>query len=153
MWSHPRLNVETHAESLRSPRSGVVAHRPPRSLVHLSQISGPVRYFFLFLPVLGHFVCLVGWRPCGETVSENVAPGRLEVLGTGRRGGFFGLGSFDPDGLLDVVGVEQVGWDADHTPWHVATLGKVLSDVRLVGSGKNPASRIASRSQRQPFRV
>ena len=33
------------------------------------------------------------------------------------------------------------------------TVLKVLSDVRLVGSGKSPASRIASRSQRQPFRV
>ena len=44
-------------------------------------------------------VCLVGRRPWGE----DVAAGRLEVFGPGRRGGFFGLGSFDPDGFFDVV--------------------------------------------------
>ena len=38
MWSPPGLNVESHVESLRSPRSGVVAHRPLGPLVHLFQI-------------------------------------------------------------------------------------------------------------------
>ena len=133
-------------ESLRSRRSRVVAHRPPRPLVHLSQISGPVRSFF---PVLarswgfsvayraavggsgcvgrlrgagfGLFgrakadskgycrrrvrqVCLVGRRPCGEAVGEDVPAGRLVTFGPGRRGGFFGLGTFDREGLFEVVG-------------------------------------------------
>ena len=46
MWSPRCLNVEPHVEPLRSRRSGVVAHRPLRPLVHLSQISGLVRPFF-----------------------------------------------------------------------------------------------------------
>ena len=46
MWSPPCLNVEPNVEPLRSRRSAVVAHRPPRPLVHLSRISGPVRSFF-----------------------------------------------------------------------------------------------------------
>ena len=32
MWSPPCLNVESYVEPLRSPRSAVVAQRPPRSL-------------------------------------------------------------------------------------------------------------------------
>ena len=49
MWGLPGLNVEPYVEPLRSRRSEVVAHRPPRPLVHLSQISGLVRsFFFLF---------------------------------------------------------------------------------------------------------
>ncbi len=48
MWSPPVLNVEPCVEPLRSRRSGVVAHRPPGPLVHLSKISGPVRPFFSF---------------------------------------------------------------------------------------------------------
>ena len=42
MWSPPGLNVE----SLLRRRSRVAAHRPPRPLVQLSQISGPVRSSF-----------------------------------------------------------------------------------------------------------
>ena len=47
-----------------SRRSRVVAHRPPGPLVHLSQISGPVRSFF---PVLGGFLLPVGvlWEVLG----------------------------------------------------------------------------------------
>ena len=49
MWRPLGLNVEPHVEPLRNRRSGVVAHRPLGPLVHLSQISGPVRsFFFLF---------------------------------------------------------------------------------------------------------
>ena len=46
MWSLPGLNVESYVELLRSRRSRVVAHRPLGPLVHLSQLSGPVRSFF-----------------------------------------------------------------------------------------------------------
>ena len=46
MWSPLGLDVESNVEPRLRRRSGVVAHRPPRPLVHLSQISGPVRSFF-----------------------------------------------------------------------------------------------------------
>ena len=49
-------------------------------------------------------VCLVGRCPGGEAVGEDIAAGRLEVLGPGQRNRFVGLGSFDPDGFFDVVG-------------------------------------------------
>ena len=92
----------------------------------------------------------------------------------------FPSGSSEGDVL---VGIEQVHWDADHAMtallfvfdgqvrsglvrndagvagWGVGgdppgALGTFeLSGVRLVGSGKHPASRIADRSPRQPFRV
>ena len=48
-------------------------------------------------------VCLAGRRPWGEAVGEDVSAGRLVTLGPGRRGGFFGLGSFDREGLFEVV--------------------------------------------------
>ena len=32
MWSRSLLNVESYVEPLRSPRSRVVAHRPPRPI-------------------------------------------------------------------------------------------------------------------------
>ena len=48
-------------------------------------------------------VCLVGRRPRGETVGEDVPAGRMVTLGPGRRGGFFGLGTFDREGLFEVV--------------------------------------------------
>ena len=146
MWSPPGLNVESYVEPLPRRRSGVVDHRPPRPLVHLSQISGPVRSFFsnccLFSRIscacrralrgsgcVGRLrgaglgcpgalkptvrvycrrrvrqVCLVGRCPGCEAVGEDVSAGRLVTLGPGRRGGFFGLGTFDPEGLFDVVG-------------------------------------------------
>ena len=52
-------------------------------------------------------VCLVGRCPWGEAVGEDVSAGRLEVLGPGRSGGFLGLGSFDREGLFEVVGDGQ----------------------------------------------
>ena len=75
MWIPPGLNVETNVEPLRSRRSGVVAHRPLRPLVHLSQISGPVRSFFLFFPVLGGFLLPVGvlWEVLGALGGFGVA--------------------------------------------------------------------------------
>ena len=61
MWSLPGLNVEPHVESLLRRRSGVVANRPPRPLVHLSQISGPVRsFFFQFCACFRAFLVPVG---------------------------------------------------------------------------------------------
>ena len=57
MWSPPGLNVESYVEPLRSPRSGVMAHRPPRPLVHLSQISGPVRSFFFLSCLFSGISC------------------------------------------------------------------------------------------------
>ena len=127
-------------------RDGTISARtapPPGPLVHLSQISGPVRSFFSnFYLFSGCFVacrgavggsgvgweasgwrfglsrrakadsrgycrccgCLVGRCPCGEAVGEDVSAGRLEVLGPGRlAAGFLGLGSFDPEGLFEVV--------------------------------------------------
>ena len=48
-------------------------------------------------------VWLVGRCPGGEAVGEDVSAGRLEVLRLGRRGGFFGLGTFDREGLFEVV--------------------------------------------------
>ena len=140
------LNVEPSRKRRLRPRSGVVADSPLRPLVHLSQISGPVRSFFpVFarswgfpvayraavgssgcagrlgcagLGCLGRAkadsggycrccgvraVCLVGRRPCGEAVGEDVSAGRMVTLGPGRSGGFLGLGSFDPEGLFEVV--------------------------------------------------
>ena len=52
-------------------------------------------------------MCLVGRRPWGEAVGEDVPAGRLVALGPGRRGGFFGLGTFDREGLFEVVGDGQ----------------------------------------------
>ena len=52
----------------------------------------------------GAAVCLVGRCPCGEAVGEDFSAGRLVTFGPGRSGGFFGLGSFDPDGFFEVVG-------------------------------------------------
>ena len=123
MWSHPGLNVETYVETLRSRRSGVMADTPPRSLVHLSQISGPVRSFFSVFACFRRFSVAYraavggsGWagrlRGAGlgcpgalkPTVRVTVgAAGRLVTLGPGRRGGFFGLGTFDREGLFEVV--------------------------------------------------
>ena len=57
MWSHPGLNVETYVETLRSRRSGVMADTPLRPLVHLSQISGPVRSFFSLLCLFSGISC------------------------------------------------------------------------------------------------
>ena len=51
----------------------------------------------------GRAVWLVGRCPRGEAVGEDVSAGRLEVLGLGRRGGFLGLGTFDREGLFEVV--------------------------------------------------
>ena len=99
MWGPPGLNVEPNVEPLRSPRSGVVAHRPPGPLVHLSKISGPVRpfscllaYFRAFPPpvgllwwvlgALGGFVWLV-WAFSGAlkpTVRVYCGAGAAEVL-------------------------------------------------------------------------
>ena len=146
MWSPPGLNVETNVEPLLRRRSRVVAQRPPRPLVHLSQISGPVRSFFFLFCLFSRISCacqravvgfgcvgrfgwpvwvfpgalkptvrvycrrrvravwLVGRCPGCEAVGEDVSAGRLVTLGPGRRGGFFGLGSFDPDGFFEVVG-------------------------------------------------
>ena len=80
MWSLPGLNVEPHVESLLRRRSGVVANRPLRPLVHLSQISGPVRSFF-FLS------CLFSGISCAC---------RRAVVGFGcvERFGGAGIGSF-----------------------------------------------------------
>ena len=52
-------------------------------------------------------VCLVGRCPCGEAVGEDVSAGRLVAFGPGRSGGLLGLGSFDPEGLFEVVGDGQ----------------------------------------------
>ena len=146
MWSPLGLDVEFYVEPRLRRRSGVVAHRPPGPLVHLSQISGPVRsFFFLFclfsgiscacrravvgFGCVGRFrgaglgcpgalkptvrvycrrrvraVCLAGRCPCGEAVGEDVSAGRLVTFGPGRRGGFVGLGTFDREGLFEVVG-------------------------------------------------
>ena len=66
----PPSNVEPPQNPLLSRRSGVVADTPLRPLVHLFEISGPVRSF---CPVFGHFRCLSGccemfwvrWEPWG----------------------------------------------------------------------------------------
>ena len=49
-------------------------------------------------------VCLVGRCPGSEAVGEDVPAGRLVTLGPDRRGGFLGLGTFDREGLFEVVG-------------------------------------------------
>ena len=46
MWSPPGLDVESNVEPRLRRRSGVVADSPLGPLVHLFQISGPVRSFF-----------------------------------------------------------------------------------------------------------
>ena len=48
MWSPLGLDVEFYVEPRLRRRSGVVAHRPLGPLVHLFEISGPVRSFFSF---------------------------------------------------------------------------------------------------------
>ena len=113
MWSATPSNVEPPRNALLSRRSGVVADTPLRPLVHLFEISGPVRSFFSFFCLFSGLscacrrrvrgVCLVGRCPWGEAVGADVPASRLVTLGPGRRGGLFGLGSFDPDGFFDVV--------------------------------------------------
>ena len=46
---------------------------------------------------------LAGRCPGGKAVGADVAAGRLVTLGPGRSGGCVGLGSFDLEGLFDVV--------------------------------------------------
>ena len=67
-------NVESYVEPLRSPRSGVVDHRPPRPLVHLFEISGPVRSFFSFF-------CLFSGCPRPLWGCVDVSRGFVVVLG------------------------------------------------------------------------
>ena len=78
MWSPPGLDVESYVEPLRSPRSGVVDHRPPRPLVHLFQISGPVRSFFSNLCLFSG--CFVA---CRGAVGGSGCAGRFEGAGLG----------------------------------------------------------------------
>ena len=78
MWSPPGFNVESYVESLRSPMSGVVDQRPPRPLVHLSQISGPVSPFFpVFARSWGFSVA------CRGAVGSFRCVGRLRGAGLG----------------------------------------------------------------------
>ena len=120
MWSPPGLNVESYVEPLSSRRSGVVAQRPPRPLVHLSQISGPVRSFFFLFCLFSGISCACRRAVCGET--EGAAPSGFEAAfvldhgdgfldGVSMSVAFVVCGSPEGDVL---VGVEQVGWDADH---------------------------------------
>ena len=92
-------------EPLLRRRSRLVAHRPPRPLVQLSQISGPVRSFFLFLPVLGVFSCLSACCD-GSWV-------RWEASSAGL--GLFGRAKADSKGLLSAPGAGCVPSRA--APW------------------------------------
>ena len=74
MWSPPGFNVESYVESLLRRRSRVVAHRPPRPLVHLSQISGPVRSFFFLFCLFSGISCA-----CRRAVVGFGCVGRLRV--------------------------------------------------------------------------
>ena len=73
MWSPPGLNVESYVEPLRSPRSGVVAHRPPRSL---GQLDGK-------LLLLGGFRCFGRFGGCPRPLwgCVDVSRGLVVVLG------------------------------------------------------------------------
>ena len=76
MWSLPGLNVEPHVEPLRSCRSGVAAHKPPRPLVHLSQISGPVcqHHHFRYARCPHMVTTIPAPPPSTETFNQTVSP-------------------------------------------------------------------------------
>ena len=65
-------------ESLLRRRSGVVADTPPRPLVHLFKISGPVRPFFSNLCLFSG--CFVA---CRGAVGGSGWAGRFEGAGLG----------------------------------------------------------------------
>ena len=99
MWSLAGLNVESYVEPPRRPRSRVVDHRPPGPLVHLSQISGPVRSFS---PAFARFR--------GFLLPVGVLRGVLGCAGRLRGAGLGCPGALKPTvrGLLSVLRVRQV---------------------------------------------
>ena len=78
MWSVTLSNVEPPRNTLLRRRSGVVAHRPLGPLVHLFQISGPVRSFFSNLCLFSG--CFVA---CRGAVGGSGCAGRFEGAGLG----------------------------------------------------------------------
>ena len=99
MWNLPGLNVESHVDPLRSPWSEVVAHRPPRPLVHLFEISGPVRSFFSFFCLFSGISCA-----CRRAVGGSGCAGRFGGAGIG----FPGALTPTVRGLLSAPGAGRV---------------------------------------------
>ena len=101
MWSLSGLNVEPH----RSPRSGVVAHRPLRPLVHLFQLSGPVgnqagrRHRSTDCKQVQHPATELGWISIRHEYFFRVGTPPNSNIPTPPKWGNTGFTNYDPLGL------------------------------------------------------